>query len=93
MIKIPQNYQIIFYAAILIFSVLFFFYFYRQASVNENGLSSTNVVSGQTKNSFLVDGINLNFNFFSSEKFRNLRSSVAPTVNFKSGKRNPFLPE
>jgi hypothetical protein len=93
MIKISSNQQVIFYAAILIFGVLFFFYFYRQASLTESGLSAANVVSGQANQTFFKEGVNLNLDFFKSDKFLKLRSDMAPNQSFLEGKRNPFLPD
>jgi|GEM_PF-2926905 hypothetical protein len=94
MIKISKSYQIIFYAIVLIFSVLFFFYFYKQASITSvTDVSQVNVTSNQTKNSVLGAGVKLNLDFFNSDKFRSLRSNAAPAANFQSGKRNPFQPD
>jgi hypothetical protein len=94
MIKITKNYQIMIYAVLSIFSVLFFFYFYRQASITTvNIIDSENIASGQVKKTVFSENTDLNLDFFNSDKFRNLRSNVAPTVNFQSEKRNPFLPD
>ncbi|MDD5527508.1 MAG: hypothetical protein PHO56_00840 [Patescibacteria group bacterium] len=93
-IKIPRNYQIIIYSAILALVVIFFFYFFRQASITPFDLSEMNVITGQSKSVFLNNGaINMNLDLFSNDKFLNLRSEVAPTQSFQSGKRNPFEPQ
>jgi hypothetical protein len=90
MIKISRNNQIIFYVIILVFVISFFFYFYRQASITEGDFlevkpNSTNPTAFSNRGSADID-----VKLFTSEKFRNLRSEVAPIQSFETGKRNPF---
>jgi hypothetical protein len=77
------------YALLAVFGVIFFVYFYRQATVAD--FVETKVrSSGATKK--VVGDVNISSDFFESDKFRNLRFDSLPAVSFKAGKRNPFEP-
>jgi hypothetical protein len=95
MIKIPKNIQIIILIVILILGIFLFFYFFRQMSVNGNEFDEigTNINTSIKKpiraNN---ESAKINLDLFSSERFINLRSDVAPVKNFNAGKRNPFEP-
>jgi hypothetical protein len=95
MIKIPKNIQIVILVVILILGIFLFFYFFRQMSVSGNEFSEigTNVNTSIKKPSHANnENTKINLDLFSSEKFINLRSDVAPVKNFNAGKRNPFEP-
>jgi hypothetical protein len=70
--------------------VFFFFYFYRQASVTEGDFLDVKVDNEQSTEASSQEDVNIDIKIFTSEKFRNLRSEVAPIKDFKTGKRNPF---
>ncbi|MDD4901779.1 MAG: hypothetical protein PHE24_01455 [Patescibacteria group bacterium] len=91
--KISRNNQIIIYLAILILVVIFFFYFFRQALIMPSGLSELQVTTKQTGAVINRAAININLDLFGTPKFMKLRSEVAPTTSFQSGKRNPFEPQ
>lgn len=90
MIKISRNNQIIFYIIILVFVISFFFYFYRQASIIEGDFWEVRPNSIQSTASLSRENADIDVELFISEKFRNLRSEVAPVQSFERGKRNPF---
>jgi hypothetical protein len=79
----------IFYAAIVIFGVFFFFYFYRQASITENDFTEVKIIAPKPAAGV---GIKIDLKLFDSDKFRDLRSDPVPVQVFQSGKRNPFEP-
>ncbi len=79
------------YGFLTVFAVLFFIYFFMQAS-NNNLESVTSVpISGQSDN--LIGGsIKIDSDLFNSDKFRNLRFDKMPAAIFPVGKRDPFVP-
>jgi cell division septal protein FtsQ len=91
--KISRNNQIIIYAILLIFVVGFFVYFFQQASTAQLNLGELNVSAGQNNGNLSNSAIKINLDLLGTDKFLNLRSTVAPTQSFQSGKRNPFVPQ
>lgn len=91
--KISRNKQIIFYLAVLIFGVSFFFYFYKQAAVTEGDFLEVKASVRPAQALVNKENIQIDLTFFNSDKFKNLHSDVVPTQSFKEGKRNPFAPD
>jgi hypothetical protein len=91
--KISRTNQIIIYGLIFILVVIFFFYFYRQASITPYDWSQLQVTGGKTNSTIGQFETDINVDLFDMKKFINLRSEVAPTTSFPSGKRNPFEPQ
>jgi hypothetical protein len=91
--KVSRNYQILIFSAIIILAVVFFYYFFRQASVISFDLGGLNVQAPPATNIIDKAELNMNLNLFGTDKFINLRSEVAPSSSFQSGKRDPFVPQ
>jgi hypothetical protein len=91
--KISRTNQIIIYAVILILAVIFVFYFFRQASINQADSGGVTVVNKQHNTKINNATVKINLDLFSTDKFLNLRSEVSPVQSFSSGKKNPFEPQ
>ena len=89
MVAISRNKQLIAYAFLVIFGVVFFIYFYRQATITEFTEAK---VKARPKVNKVVGEVKINTDFFETDKFRNLRFDSLPAVSFPVGKRNPFEP-
>jgi hypothetical protein len=87
MIIISRNKQLLVYACLTIFGILFFVYFFSQASVVKTIEPITGPSAGVRKN--LTD-VKIDSKLFESDKFRNLRFDKLPASSFNYGKRNPF---
>jgi hypothetical protein len=90
MISFSRNKQLVIYAILAIFGVAFFIYFFRQAAIVE--FIEPKVRSGAASTKKIIGDVNINSEFFESDKFRNLRFDSLPAVSFPVGKRNPFEP-
>jgi hypothetical protein len=93
MARISRIYQIIIFSGVIILASIFFFYFYRQASITPISLGEPNLSARQPNKALNKAVINMDLDLFSTEKFLNLRSEVAPVQSYQSGKRNPFVPQ
>ena len=81
--------QLLLYTCLAVFGILFFIYFFQQASVMDFIDQDVTSPSAQRRN---YQNVELDPEIFQSDKFRNLRFDKLPTVNFNAGKRNPFEP-
>ncbi len=81
--------QIFFYVIIGIFSILFIFYFYTQASVSGYVVEDIKV-DKIIKNKKINKTMEINTGLFEENKFKKLRNVGIPTPKFNIGKRNPF---
>lgn len=81
--------QIIFYVLITIFSVLFIFYFYKQAMVSGYVVEEIKV-KNNSRSKIVNEKLKINTELFEKDKFKKLRDVGVPTPKFNTGKRNPF---
>lgn len=89
MLASKNNQIILLYIIIIVFSIAFLIYFYKQAS---NDRLDVEVQVRQTSSRIIERGEKINLNLFKIEKFKKLKDIGAPTLKFEIGKRNPFEP-
>jgi hypothetical protein len=90
---ISKNKKLIIYGILTVFVVVFFIYFFKQASNTDIVIVEPAAVSAQSQAKSSVSGNpKINLDFFKSDKFRNLRFDKMPAVVFPVGKRDPFVP-
>jgi hypothetical protein len=91
MLIISREKKMIIYGVLTIFVIFFSIYFFKQASNSDIVEPVNGLVESQARSS-ISGNLNIDLNFFQSNKFRNLRSDKMPAVVFPVGKRDPFVP-
>jgi hypothetical protein len=85
---ISRKKQMIIYAFLLFFGVVFFAYsYYKASSIKPPEVPESASVAVNRK---LIGDVKINSDLFGTDKFRNLRFDKLPAVSFPVGKRNPF---
>lgn len=90
MLASKNNQTILLYIIIVVFSIAFLVYFYRQASVVSFDIEKIEV--RRTSSRIIERGEKINLDLLKGEKFKKLNDIGVPVSKFEIGKRNPFEP-